>query len=261
VHGTHHNLLIEGNFIEEDIALAGFGCWGIAADGGSSSIEIFTGLTIRNNTIKNLGNLAIGVGSCQNCLIENNVIIQNQAMETRGIMSPDRVTAPEDAISTDVIVRNNTIYFGLNSTGTGITIRDEGINHQMVSNIIHYSGNQNNFNCLNTNLAFNAFTEVENNLCYFPNAANAEWADSFGDLIAWQISSGFDENSLTINPGFIDINGNDFAAASAFSPIVDTGHSALSSPFAINAARDQSPDIGAFEYVFDDLIFANGFEF
>jgi len=260
VHGTHHNLLIEGNFIEEDLGMAGFGCWGIAVDGGSSSIEVFTDLTIRNNTIKNLGNLAIGVGSCQNCWIENNIIIQNQAMETRGIMTPDRVTAPEDAISTDVIVRNNTIYFGLNSTGTGITIRDEGINHQMVSNVIYYAGIQNNFNCLNTNLTFNTFTEIDNNLCYFTNAVNAEWADGFSDLSAWQNSSGFDGNSLSIDPEFNDINGFDFTAASAFSPMVDAGHPTLSSALGINAPRDQIPDMGAYEHVFNDLIFAHGFE-
>jgi len=259
VHGSHDNLLIEDNLVEEDIGMAGFGCWGIAADGGSSSSEVFNGLTIRNNTVKNLGNLAIGVGSCVNCVIENNIIIQNQAMDTRGIMSPDRVTAANDATSSDIVIRNNTLYYGVNSTGTGITINDEG-NNQIVSNVIFYQGNQNNFNCLTTNLTTNAFLDIDYNLCYFPNAINAEWADGFFNLTAWQTGSGFDSHSLVIDPEFKDINNEGFSATDEFSPMVDSGHPTLSSTFGFNVIRDINPDKGAYEYVLDDLIFLNGFE-
>ena len=261
VHGTHHNLLIDGNFIEEDLGMAGFGCWGIAADGGSSSVEVFTHLIISNNRVKNVGNLAIGVGSCQNCLIENNVIQQSQFIETTGIASPDRVTATEDAESTAVVVRNNTLFYGANSTGTGIKINDEGNNHQIISNVIQYAGTQNNFNCMETNLVTSDFVDVDHNLCFFPDAAGAEWSNGFADLTAWQTFSGFDQNSVEVDPGFKHINAGDFSAVDEFSPMVNTGHMSLSSGSDFyGLSRDAQPDKGAFEFIFDDLIFIDGFE-
>jgi len=261
VHGSHHNLLIDGNFIEEDIGMAGFGCWGIAADGGSSAIESFTNMTISNNRIKNVGNLAIGVGSCQRCVIENNVIQQFQAIQTLGVAAPDRVTSAEDALLTDVIVRNNTFYFGPNSDGTGIKINDEGANHQIVSNVIYYAGSQNNFNCLETNLPFGNFTDIDSNLCYFPAAVAAQWSNGFLDLADWQNASGFDLNSQSLDPAFANSSADDFSAIDSFSPMLDSGHLTLSSLHAINGVlRDNLPDKGAYEYTLNDVIFINGFE-
>jgi hypothetical protein len=259
-HGGHHNMLIEGNLVEEDINLAGQGCWGIVVDAAYNYDEIFTQITIRNNTVRNVGNVSVGISSCQNCVIENNVVEQSQATGGWGIVAPNRMTIGGDAITTDVSIRNNTIFLGTNFSGTGIGIINEGMNHQIISNVIYYAGNHAGFNCLSSNLSTTAFTEIDHNLCFYPNAANAEWMEGFVDLPAWQNSSGFDGNSLTIDPEFNDINGSDFSAASAMSPVVDSGHSTLSSPSGINAIRDQNPDMGAFEFVFDDLIFVHGFE-
>jgi hypothetical protein len=261
VHGVHHNLLIDGNYIEEDLGMAGFGCWGIAADGGSSAAEVFTNMTISNNTVKNVGNLAIGVGSCQNCVIENNVIMQSQFIETIGIASPDRVTAVEDSISTGIVVRNNTLFFGPNSTGTGVKINDEGNNHQIVSNVIDYAGNQSNFNCIHTNLAGSDFIDIDYNLCHYPSAAGAQWSQGFNDLAAWQNASGFDMNSNQSDPQFKNSATGDFSASNEFSPMVDAGHLTLSSIDDFNqVVRDSAPDKGAFEYVLNDVIFIDGFE-
>ena len=65
---------------------------------------------------------------------------------------------------------------------------------------------------------------------------------------------------MITDPEFKNINVGDFSATDEFSPVVNSGHLSLSSPAAINGLRDSSPDKGAYEFMFDDVIFQDGFE-
>lgn len=94
VHGEHDDLRIAGNEVWEDLGLAGGGCWGIAVDNGYGSAEGFTNVVIAGNTVRNVGNLAIGVGACADCTIENNMIVHEQDFGISAIAARTERWAP-----------------------------------------------------------------------------------------------------------------------------------------------------------------------
>ncbi|MEM1203042.1 MAG: right-handed parallel beta-helix repeat-containing protein [Acidobacteriota bacterium] len=260
VHGEYTNLLIEDNEVWEDVGRAGPGCWGIAVDPGYSEAESFVGVTIRGNVVRNVGNVGIGVASCDDCVIENNVVIQQNPFNTRGIAAPDRTRGPNDLPMDAVVIRNNSIYIGAESGGTGIRLNGEGSGHVLASNAIHYAGTSASFNCQDTDLPSSAYLDIDHSLCFHPSAPAAEWAHGMGSLLDWQTASGFDGNSNGIDPGFTDPEAWDLVPSGENAATVDSGHPTLSSPVAIDGApRDGQPDAGAFEWGVG-LIFADGFE-
>ena len=112
-HGEFPRLLIEGNLIREEVGAAQQNCWGIAVDTGySGTPEGFTNVTIRGNTVINVGNVGIGLNACQNCVIENNVVVHEQAFGATGIAVPDRAREANDLGLASVTVRNNSLYVG-----------------------------------------------------------------------------------------------------------------------------------------------------
>ena len=265
VHGEHDDLRIEGNEVWEDVGLAGGGCWGIAVDNGYGSAEGFTNVLIAGNTVRNVGNLAIGVGACADCTIENNVIIHDQAFGITAIAAPDRSLGSGDLPQDDIVVRNNSIWIGPDSGGTAISVRDMGNDHLIVSNAIHYAGSSSSFNCLNVDLPLGAYQEIDHNICHFPNAPGAEWSSGYGTspdpLTAWQAGSGFGDSSQQTDPGFSDPADLDLSPTSESSAMVDSGHPTLSSPFEFHGlSRDSLPDVGAYEWSVGLPLFSDGFE-
>jgi hypothetical protein len=246
VHGQHDQLLIEGNEVWEDVGHAGQGCWGIAVDNGYGEAEGFTNVIIRGNRVRNVGNLAIGVGACANCVIENNVIIHEQNFGITAIAAPDRSLGSGDLPQDNIIVRNNSIYIGPGSGGTAISVREMGDDHQIVGNAIAYTGASSSFNCLRADLGPTAYDAIDYNVCGF---GAGEWADGSGGLSAWQ-ALGWDTHSQAAAPGFADPAHGDLSAASASARIVDSGHPTLSSPIDIDGRlRDARPDVGAYEFI------------
>jgi len=236
--------------VRDDIGAAGGGCWGIAVDTGYRSAEAFRNVTIRGNRVINVGNVAIGLNACESCLVENNVVIQEQGFNGRGIAIPNRDRGNDDLPMTGVTVRNSSIFIGAASGGTGIYLGGEGANHDSASNAVHYAGSHGGWSCFNYDLAPSAYDAVDHNLCYFPNSGG-DWVEGAGDLSAWQGSASLDGNSQAADPAFLSITGPgyDLSAASASSPLVDAGHPSPSAPQAIGGdPRDASPDIGAHEH-------------
>lgn len=248
VHGEHDDLIIEGNEIWEDVGFANGGCWGIAVDNGYSEPEGFTNIVIRNNIVRNVGNLSIGVGACADCVIENNLIINEQNFGVTAIAAPNRALGAGDLPQDNITVRNNSIW--LNTTGgRGIVVTDQGDNHRVVSNAIYYAGAGNNFDCFEAELATTSYDAFDYNLCYYPNASGAAWSSLFSSLSDWQNNTGFDLNSWNVAPGFNNAAVGDFTAVSGSATIVDNGHPTLSSPREIGGGlRDAAPDIGAHEW-------------
>jgi hypothetical protein len=262
VHGIFSDLLIENNTVYEDAGAAAGGCYGIAVDAAYDIGESFSNVRITGNTVKNVGNIAIGVSSCIDCVIENNVIINDQGTFLNAIAAPNRAAGNGDAETERVIIRNNSIYMS-SGGGEAIVVNGEGnqgTGHVVVNNAIHYDGNANSFNCLNLTSAVTAFNEVDNNICYRPNSPSSNWEASYGSLASWQNSTGFDTNSSTSDPGFKNPANDDLSAIDQFAQMVDSGHPTLSSLSDIlGQNRDSIPDIGAYEWAVD-LIFINGFE-
>ena len=259
VHGVHDDLVIEGNEIWEDAGTANGGCWGIAVDNGySDEPEAFTNIIIRNNVVRNVGNLSIGVGACADCLIENNIIINEQTYGVTAIAAPDRALLAGDLPQDNITIRNNSIW--LNAVGSrGILVNDLGDNHVVVSNAIYYAGTSDNFDCFSVNLPTAAFDAFDYNLCYYPNASGADWSSQDSTLNDWQTNTGFDLNSWNADPGFTNPAVGDFTAVSASATIVDNGHPTLSSTQDINGGfRTPPSDIGAHEWemlLFSDYIY------
>jgi len=251
-HGDILTMLIEDNIVREDIGAATPACWGIAIAPGYAASESFRNVTIRNNELINVGNTAIDIAGCANCLIENNTILQQQNFESTAIAALPRRDANDLAMD-EITIRNNSIY-STASSGLGIRIGAEGINHTLVSNAIHYSGTG-NFSCLNVELPASAFRAVDHNLCFFPNASWAEWERGSGTsptpLGAWQGASGMGFNSEDRNPGFNqpELPYMDFTPVSDTAGVVEFGHDFLSAPKDFRGKnRDARPDAGAFEF-------------
>ena len=78
MHGEHADLLIEANTIREDVGAADPACWGLGITPAYATPEGFLRTVIRGNTFRNVGNIAIALGSCQDCVVENNVIVSEQ---------------------------------------------------------------------------------------------------------------------------------------------------------------------------------------
>ncbi|MFV1983692.1 MAG: hypothetical protein ACC657_09160 [Thiohalomonadales bacterium] len=202
VHGTINNLLIENNTVRKDIGKAKSSCWGIAVDPGYKKSESFKNIVIKGNKILNVGNISIGVTSCNNCIIENNYISQEQPFKSTAISAPSRLRGSNDLALNKVIIRGNSIY--TSASGTAIKLGTEGHRHVVVRNKIHYTG-KGKFTCFNLGLRASSYSAVDYNTCYFPNAlASSEWEAGSGSapspLIAWQGRSGFDANSKNVDP-------------------------------------------------------------
>lgn len=250
VHGVHDDLLIENNLVWEDEGAAGGGCWGIAVDPGYPILEQFDRLVIRGNRVINVGNVSIGCQGCTNAVIENNVVINNQAFGQVGIAVPNKDDTG-NAETTNVTVRNNSVYLGPNASGTGIRVGREGTGHTVVNNAVQYAGTSSQWNCFDLNLAPANYRAVDHNLCYFPNSTGGEWEDGSGTLTAWQNASPFDDHSLVGNPLFRNPASPDFdlSLASNNSPLVNAGHPTLSAATDhVGNNRNVPPDIGAFEF-------------
>ena len=251
VHGVINNLLIENNYVHEDLGKATRGCWGIAVDNGYSGAETFTNVIIRNNKVVNVGNLAIGVTSCNGCIIENNVIFNQQAFSFTAISAPNKIRSDNDSLLNNVTIRNNSIH--TNIGGTGIKLGKEGTGHSVISNVITFTGTG-NFDCFEFDQPPSSYTAIDNNTCYFPNAPTTEWEKGAGvsptPLGAWQSQSGLGANSKNTNPEFndptlplVDLS------IKASSLLINAGHvSKSSSKDYRGKSRLASPDIGAFEF-------------
>jgi len=124
VHGIHKNLLIENNFIHEDLGAVRGGCWGISiAPGYDSVAESFEGVIIKNNVIKNMGAIAIGCTSCFDAVIEGNVIINRQDIPAYGIVLSHRINSViDDAETKNIQIIGNNIQ--MTQVGVGIHLRE-----------------------------------------------------------------------------------------------------------------------------------------
>lgn len=250
VHGQSQRITVEGNYVHEDVGAAEGGCWGIALVPGYSSAEDFSGSIIRGNRVVNVGNLAIGASSCPDCVIENNVIVQEQAYGADGIRVPTAPRDPEDVADDHATVRNNSIYMNPGPGGSkGIVVGKEGGAHVVVGNIVSYTGSSSDFFCFELSLPPDSYEAVDNNICSFSGRGYWEYS-TFSTLAEWQAATSLDQASSVADPLFVHASAPDYDLSIAEgSPAIDAGHATLSSKTDFDGhPRDAKPDIGAFEY-------------
>jgi len=257
VHGNHTNLLIENNTIIEDIGKAGGGCWGIVADQGGSTDQ-FLGLIIRGNKVINVGNLGIGCTSCENALIENNVIVQEQNNFDGTIISiPSKSIgdfSPGDAPTFNVTVRHNSIFVNSSRAFTAIGLGDDSQflspNSSAIGNNIQFVNNSAGNYCLRIGAPYSFYNMIDYNLC---NISGNLWARDNGtqrSLSSWVSSSGFDANSLVGDAGFKNSANYDLSLLSNSQAINKVPVLFCPSKDILGISRPQGSmcDIGAYEY-------------
>jgi len=246
-HGFGTNLLIEGNTVHEDMGTVTQGCWGIAIDPGYSSAEMFTNVTLRGNTVTNLGNQSIGVAACHGCVIENNVVVNRQGINATAILVPVSGEDSNDWTCDQITIRNNSIDI---DGGQGIGLVTEGSGHVSVNNAVYNSGLGNGgVGCFRYDLPNSAYLTVNNNLCF--TGGKGDFVVGKGQLAMWSASSGFDVSSLQADPQFVSVVAApyDLSAAGATSPLVNQGDVKNASATDITGKpRDSQPDIGAYEF-------------
>ena len=250
VHGTNHDLLIEGNTVYEDPGQADDLCWGISVAPGYTIAEEFRSVVIRGNLVRNLGNESIICGSCTGATIENNLIVNlGQSMNSAAIKAPDNEGAG-DALVSAIVARNNSILI---DAGAAISIGTEGSGHAIVDNAVHFASGGAGTACLDVPSG-GTFSAIDYNIC--DGAAEWELGTGGASLSAsrglWQTASGgADSHSQATNPGFASVTSPyNLAAASSGSAIVNAGSASGYAPTDYTGASrpiGAASDVGAYE--------------
>lgn len=259
-HGSLTDLRIEANVILEDIGAAAGSCWGINVSPAYEYGETFLRTIVRGNTLRNLGNAAIALTSCVDCVVENNVIVHEQPFGTTAIRAPAQNRNADDAMLQRLRVRNNSVQVAVDG-GTGITLGTEGSGHEIVGNALRYSGSGGTWACLSLPLPTVAYAAVDHNVCGYTAGGVRAWEEGSGALSSWSAATGFDTHSRAADPGFAApfAPNYDLTAAGMQSALIAAGHPQRGAPedfFGI--ARPMPPDAGAFQN--RDLVFAADFE-
>ena len=257
-HVAIDGLRFENNTVEIDAAAATPTCYGIGfGAAGQAGAKYMRNTNFSNNTVINGGDSPLSVGECPNCLIENNLIIQNWVAPwpVNGISLGFDSPRAEDDVSHNVRIRNNTVWFGPNNYqgGIGISVGNEPINvtraqgtgHIIVNNTVTYASTTSTFDvfsCYSYPLALSSYTFINNNHCYSearfrwekaaPNLGGgrtlAEWKDDTATARSPQ--AGFDTASITaVAPNFTT-PGTDFKPVSP-SPLIGSGNTTYGSSY------------------------------
>lgn len=254
-HAAVDGFLVKNNLISIDADKATAGCYGMASDNGTSDQRpnFFRNAVFSGNTIINGGAVSLSVTSCPYCVIENNVIINNWIGGWGVGIGITGVTRGQDDVSVANTIRNNTVWYGPNVTGTtrGIDVGafgGEGTGHIIANNTVSSAQSAGAMNCYRHDLPLSSYAFVNNNHCYATGAYNFEYTR--GSLSAWQAyatSYGFDSASITGVPLFVNA-GTDFTPDTG-SPLIGAGNNTNKATLDFTGTtRPNPPAIGAYEH-------------
>ena len=251
LHNTWTDVVIENNTIDET-GTEGGGCYGIDIVAADVGPERLTNIAVRGNRVINAGNIGIGMGSCINCTVENNVVVFLTARtDASGIVLPSKPKETDDAAQQAVIVRNNSIYIANGNANTvGIQLDTYGTNHKVTSNLIYFgAGSVAGHRCFKAG-PLSMFDAFDSNLCYDASPFY-RWSPTYPTLATAQ-AAGFDARGLSVNPLFTAAPGagNGYSMAlSANSPAIGAGNPTASALLDFSGrARGARPDIGASQF-------------
>jgi hypothetical protein len=253
-HGNIDGLNVKDNWIEVSDADTTAQCWGLSFNSQDAypNPEYFRNAVFSGNTIINGGNKGFDVSVCPGCVIENNVIIFNAI--TADTVAIDTAVVPVDGggdVNNANIIRNNTVYFGPNTTGygkRGIFLHQEGTGHIISNNVVYYEGTSGSVTCFDLPLASASYAFINNNHCF--SKSSLIWEASRGSLASWQnytSSYGFDTNSISGSDPLFTNAPTDFKPAIG-SPLIGAGNNSYKSTVDKSGnARPSPPAIGAYE--------------
>jgi hypothetical protein len=239
-HGAFDGILVKNNIITMDVDKVEGSCWGIGFNNNTNATHAiyYRNAVFSGNTIINTGNLGLTVSSCPGCIIENNVIISNYRSGMTGINMPvyakdQAVAGRGDDLNTANIIRNNTIWFGPNSTGggTGIKVGVEGTGYIITNNTVTYTSSDagiwGGVNCYDYSLDLASFTFINNNHCF--STVAFKWEKNHGATLAsWKTY--VSQQPYSLNFDSLSIEGSDplfTAPGTAFTPLASPTPSPL----------------------------------
>lgn len=240
-HPSIDGFTVKNNYVETTNTSST--CWGMAFNNITNQPEpiYMRNTVISGNTVINGGNLGFSITSCPGCIIENN-IIRFTTGESTGIRFnylPAR-TGNTDDVGNNVTVRNNVVYFGSGTSGvnTGIMISAEGTGHKLYNNVVYSEQSSGTLVCYSDG---NGATSVlpltsfksDNNNCYSSGAyyfgAVRNSTTTNYNLTNWRILTGYDANSVTVDPLFTSSSTGDFSLQSN-SPLKNIGSRSYFAP-------------------------------
>ena len=261
-HSYLNGVIVEGNFIHEDVGTANRSCYGIDFTPAHTEVEKIENIIVRRNLIVNMGGVGEWLGATRNSLIENNVFIDHSLEPSRmGVYLKD-FDEKGGYKNEDVTIRNNSAYFADSPRARFIQL-DKGARGAVIANNAVYIGNaQDRGYCFR--LDAESISQMDNNLCLITGPAADHWVSSVGTLAEWSAKTGFDRHSIMgVNPEFKNPADLNLAPASNASPLVGTGAPGLASSNAMPECtarhgawigscgspplRGTDPDIGAYQ--------------
>jgi hypothetical protein len=257
-HGEFNGFLFKDNYISIDADKAGQGCWGIELDNltGDTNSLYWKNLVVSGNTVINGGNTGVVINNAPGLVLENNIVIQNWSSGgATGINIPKYAARSQDLTSTANVIRNNTVWFGPNATGTnvGIATNTEGTNHIVSNNTVSSAQTTGSLNCFKHDLPLTSYAFINNNHCYSSSVSN-KWEATRGTLADWQTyatSRGFDSASITGADPMFTAAGTNFRPVGG--PLVGHGSndprymSARDITDTLRPTAPAQPAIGAYE--------------
>jgi hypothetical protein len=251
VHGLHDGLLIANNIVSQDLGTAEGSCWGISVTKGYAHTEGFKNVTISGNVVKNVGNASIQLAYCQNCIVENNLIIQGQSgFDSSAIVAHyNGDIDPQDLPMNGVQILNNTIYMQTTSNNSsGIVVGLQGTGHVVANNVI-VGSTTHMFSCLAYDLSASAYVS-DYNYCWNLGGSVSMYEYISGtDLAAWQSKSGLDAHSNVADPmlKMPALTDYDFSPA-AGSPLIGAAMADAATVDIMGNPRPSPADIGAIQH-------------
>jgi hypothetical protein len=254
VHGQWTDVTIENNLMTQTAATPG--CYGVSVKPDYAGAEAMKQFVVRGNTIVNVGAIGIAIQSAPGILVENNVIVNLQNSAQTAIQV-DRYLNREsvDAVETDAVLRNNSVYYENAAAGSvGITVAagamSAGSNYQVANNLVYFANGS--ANCFDTTgLTLASYSFFDNNLCYRASGSGS-YSQAYTSLSDAQ-GAGFDVHGLSADPLLAAAP----ASGNAYSMAIQAGSPARHAANATHAptvdrigiARGGQPSIGAYEYV------------
>jgi hypothetical protein len=242
------NFTVENNWIDlypnagpingnKQYAGALFGGQGYGAGSG------LVGLVVRRNRITSQRGRQIGYSSAPNAIIEDNVITLTGDVGDvdAAIVLPHNQGTSK--VTSGGTVRNNTIYVNATSGHVGgvyVAGPSGGAGFNVTGNAVTYAGNPSGPCYTIGQRAWISY--MNNNHCSNGSTWGAIIGGNSSDLAGWRTATGFDANSITAAPLFVNAPSNLTPAAG--SPLIGTGSTATNCTVGGQANQSCSSMIG-----------------
>ena len=253
MHGLFGSALLTGNLLREDNGGSASGCYCMGLNPGYTSTEQFLNVSVVGNIFWNCGGEGISMSATHSGAIKDNLFFGQSSSPFEAIALTNDGETGSDWSNLGIVVSGNHGY------GYGVTMRDANSGTQIVwANNIEWRLDSGTVSCFTHSLATSAYTYIDRNWCYAPNATTVNWnSGSPTSRTSACSTNGWDCNSTQgTNPGVSNARFSssfygawtDFTPTSS-SPTRGVGTSTYATTTdAVGYTRPSPPGLGPVEY-------------